>query len=186
MSVLRRPVAELAADVRAGRRSARELVGASLEAIETHDATLGAFVCVDIDRAMADAGAVDDAVARGDDPGPLAGIPLGVKDTEDALGFVTTQGSATRRELPPATSDSIELTVIRSSPLLVTWVVSGSPSQSSSIVTSAAASSAGSSARSSVCSSVWSAGRSAGSSRRFAGALGALAATGTGTVFTGT
>ena len=107
MSELRRPVAELAADVRAGRLSARDLVGSSLEAIETHDATLGSFVCVDIARAMADAGSVDDAVARGEDPGPLAGIPLGVKDTEDAVGFVTTQGSATRRDLPPATTDSI-------------------------------------------------------------------------------
>ena len=105
--MLRRPVAELAADVRAGRVSARELVGASLTAIESSDATIGAFVAVDLERALADAGAVDDAVARGDDPGPLAGVPIGVKDTEDAVGFTTTQGSATRRDLPPATSDSI-------------------------------------------------------------------------------
>ncbi len=37
---------------------------------------------------------IDDAVADGEDPGPLAGIPLGVKDLDDAAGFVTSHGSA--------------------------------------------------------------------------------------------
>lgn len=112
-SLLRRPVAELAAEVRAGRLGARELVGESLEAIETHDATLGAFVAVAIERSMAEATAVDEAVARGDDPGPLAGVPLAVKDTEDAAGFPTTHGSATRREASPATGDSILVARLR-------------------------------------------------------------------------
>lgn len=106
-SLLRRPVAELAADVRAGRLAAREVVGESLALIEAADSSIGAFVCVDLERAMADAGAVDERVAAGVDPGPLAGVPIGVKDIEDAVGFPTTIGSATRRSAAPATTDSI-------------------------------------------------------------------------------
>jgi len=106
-AVLRRPVAELAADVRAGRIGARELVGTSIEAIEAHDATIGAFVSNDMDAAMAAAAAIDERVAAGEDPGPLAGIPIGVKDVEDAVGYVTTHGAAGRRDDPPATRDSI-------------------------------------------------------------------------------
>ncbi len=107
LAILRRPVADLAADVRAGRLSARELVGASLAAIEGRDPTIRSFIAVDGDRALADAAAVDEAVAAGRDPGPLAGVPLGVKDTEDSEGLRTTSGSATRREAPAATGDSI-------------------------------------------------------------------------------
>lgn len=117
--LLRRPLAELAADVRSRRLSARELVGASVEAIETGDATLGAFVAADIEAAMEAAGAIDERVAAGDDPGPLAGIPLAVKDTEDAIGFTTTHGSAHRRGDPPATTDSILVARLRAAGCVV-------------------------------------------------------------------
>ena len=39
--------------------------------------------------------------------GPLAGIPIGVKDLEDAAGFVTSSGSATHAGDPPAERDSV-------------------------------------------------------------------------------
>ena len=40
---------------------------------------------------------IDERIAAGEDPGPLAGIPIGVKDLEDAAGFVTTHGSPVAR-----------------------------------------------------------------------------------------
>ena len=43
---------------------------------------------------MAEATAIDDRLASGDPVGPLAGIPIGVKDLEDAAGFTTAYGSA--------------------------------------------------------------------------------------------
>ncbi len=104
--LLRRPVNELTALVRGGELSAQELVETSLAVIEERDAALHAFVSVDPDRALADAAAVDRIVAAGDDPGPLAGLPIGVKDLDDAAGFVTTHGSAVRRNDPPASADS--------------------------------------------------------------------------------
>jgi aspartyl-tRNA(Asn)/glutamyl-tRNA(Gln) amidotransferase subunit A len=94
MDFLRDSVVELATRVRAGELSAREVVGHALSRIEELNGTLNAFVAVDGDRALDEAAAVDAAVVAGRDPGPLAGIPFGVKDLEDAAGFVTTRGSA--------------------------------------------------------------------------------------------
>ena len=100
-------VVDLAAQVRSGQVSASELVDHALGQVAAHNATLNAFVAVDEGMARAAAATVDALVAAGEDPGPLAGIPLGVKDLEDAAGYVTTQGSAAYAGRSPATEDSI-------------------------------------------------------------------------------
>ncbi len=97
---------DLAEQVSAGALGARELVGAALERIDRLDDKLGAFVAVDPEVAMAEAAAVDERIARGEDVGALAGIPLAVKDLDDAAGFVTTQGSAAFASGPAAADDS--------------------------------------------------------------------------------
>ncbi len=96
----------LADRVRRGELAARELVAHALERIEALDGSVGAFVAVDGDRALEAAAALDARVAAGADPGPLAGIPIGVKDLEDAAGFVTTQGSVLFEHAHPAPADS--------------------------------------------------------------------------------
>ena len=106
MDFRRDALTDLAAEVRAGKLAARELVNHALGRIEALNPALNAFVALDGERAMDAAARVDDAVARGDDPGPLAGIPIGVKDLEDAAGFVTTRGCALFAQSEPATSDS--------------------------------------------------------------------------------
>ncbi len=103
----RETVVALADQVRRGVRSARELTEHALAQIEALNPSVNAFVAVDGAAAMAAAAAIDEAVARGDDPGPLAGIPIGVKDLEDATGFRTTKGSACFADGPPASSDSV-------------------------------------------------------------------------------
>ena len=100
-------VVALAAQVRSGSRTAAELVDHALAAIKAHNPVINAFVAVDEGRARAAAAAVDAKVAEGVDPGPLAGIPLGVKDLEDAAGYVTTHGSAAYADSPRATRDSV-------------------------------------------------------------------------------
>ncbi|HEY5109090.1 MAG TPA: amidase family protein, partial [Acidimicrobiales bacterium] len=70
-------VVDLAAQVRSGARTASELVDHALSAIGARNPTINAFVAVDERRARAAAEAVDAKVAAGEDPGPLAGIPLG-------------------------------------------------------------------------------------------------------------
>lgn len=96
----------LAAQVRSGEVSSRSLVEHALARIDAANDAVGAFVAVDGEAALAQADAIDAAVARGEDPGPLAGLPLAVKDTEDAIGFRTTQGSLLLADSPPSERDS--------------------------------------------------------------------------------
>jgi aspartyl-tRNA(Asn)/glutamyl-tRNA(Gln) amidotransferase subunit A len=100
------PVGVLAEQVRAGSVAARELVTAALDRIERIDEEVHAFVAVDAEAALAEAHAIDERVAAGEDAGPLAGIPLAVKDLEPAIGFVTSQGSTALAEGRPASHDS--------------------------------------------------------------------------------
>lgn len=91
-------LAELAAAVRARRVSAVELVTASLERIERWNPILNAVTTVCADRGLEEASALDGRGATG----PLAGLPLLVKDNTDAAGMVTTFGSRTMLDRPPA------------------------------------------------------------------------------------
>ncbi len=109
MDFLSGSVASLAASVRNGEVSAREVTQHALDRIELLNPALGAFVAVDAEGALAQAARVDDAVASGHDPGPLAGVPMGVKDLEAARGFVTTFGSALHADDPAAEVDSVHV-----------------------------------------------------------------------------
>ncbi len=74
-----RDAVTIAAAVRAGRQSAVGVVRQALgRAAEIQD--LGAFLHLDAASALARAAAVDASVAAGDDPGPLAGVPVALKD----------------------------------------------------------------------------------------------------------
>jgi AtzE family amidohydrolase len=101
--------ARIARAVREGRCSALALVEARLERIEQLDPALNCFTEVMADRARREAAAVDAMVAAGRNPGPLAGVPFGVKDNYDVLGRVTTAGSIVNRVLPPASADAVLL-----------------------------------------------------------------------------
>jgi aspartyl-tRNA(Asn)/glutamyl-tRNA(Gln) amidotransferase subunit A len=83
---------DAAAMVKDGDVSAQELVEASLARIRASDGELGAWACVDTERAVAAARLVDEARARGESLGGLAGIPLGVKDVIDVVGLPTKAG----------------------------------------------------------------------------------------------
>ncbi len=98
-------LARLSGAVRAKETSARELTEVALDRIERLDPAYNAFVAVDGERALSEAAAIDVRVAAGEDPGPLAGIPLGVKDLQSAVGYRTTYGSALHADDPPAVAD---------------------------------------------------------------------------------
>jgi Asp-tRNA(Asn)/Glu-tRNA(Gln) amidotransferase A subunit family amidase len=99
------PVQELAASVRTGGASAGSLVAESLGRIERLDGPVNAVVRMCADRALAEAAAIDARIEAGEDPGPLAGLPLLVKDNEDVAGLPTTFGSLLRADAPPAERD---------------------------------------------------------------------------------
>ena len=83
----------IAAGVRAGERSARAVVDEHLAAIAARDAEIHAFNLVLGDEARAAAEAIDAAVAGGRDPGPLAGVPVALKDNLCTRGIPTTCSS---------------------------------------------------------------------------------------------
>ncbi|NUN15812.1 MAG: Asp-tRNA(Asn)/Glu-tRNA(Gln) amidotransferase subunit GatA [Myxococcales bacterium] len=73
--------------------SASELTGLFLDRIAKTDATYRAFLLVDRDSALAQARAIDGAIVRGDDVGPLAGVPVAIKDQIVTRGLRTTCAS---------------------------------------------------------------------------------------------
>lgn len=94
---------DLAAAIRARRLSSAEVVGCFLDRIEELDGHFNAFLhLVPRSEAMAAAHAADEAVARGDDLGPLHGLPTAVKDLMDVAGMPTTSGGSALRAIAPA------------------------------------------------------------------------------------
>ena len=83
----------VAAAVAAGERTARSVVEECLERIAGRDGEIGAFNLVLADEALADADRVDGAVARGHPIGPLAGVPVALKDNLCTRGIPTTCSS---------------------------------------------------------------------------------------------
>lgn len=84
---------EIAASVRAGEVSAREVVEGYLATIDAGNGELNALLLVGEQAARAAADEVDAVVAAGNDPGPLAGVPVVLKDNLCQRGVVTTCGS---------------------------------------------------------------------------------------------
>ncbi len=107
-------VEELARRVRSRELTAEAVTDASLERIERGNPVINAFVAVDADNARTQARSVDERLDAGDGIGPLAGVPIGVKDLEDAAGFRTVRGSMHLRDVAPAEYDSTEVARLRS------------------------------------------------------------------------
>ncbi|WP_169580983.1 amidase family protein [Microbacterium thalassium] len=83
---------DIAAAVRSATISAVDVVDAHLDRIRTDNPRLNALTVIFADRARAEAERVDAAVARGEDPGPLAGVPFSVKENIDLTWSASTSG----------------------------------------------------------------------------------------------
>ena len=83
----------IAADVRAGRRTARSVVDGYLSTITDGDARVHAFNLVTAEQARQRADQIDAEVAAGQNPGPLAGVPVALKDNLCTRGVATTCSS---------------------------------------------------------------------------------------------
>ena len=92
----RKSIRQTATRVRRGEESALQIVENAIRRHESND--LGAYIVFNGAGARAQAAAIDAAAARGDDPGPLAGITVSVKDLYGVKGLPIRAG--TRRELP--------------------------------------------------------------------------------------
>ena len=114
-------VAEQARLVREGRLSPVELVEPALRRIEQANRDLGAVVAIDADGALRAAKAMARTVATdgGSHLGPLAGVPLLVKDVDDAVGLRTTHGDPALASSPPAGADSAHVARLRAAGAIV-------------------------------------------------------------------
>jgi aspartyl-tRNA(Asn)/glutamyl-tRNA(Gln) amidotransferase subunit A len=93
---------ETAARVRRREVSATEVTRATLARIAAVEPGLGAFLTVCEPQALAAAAAVDRALAAGEDPGPLAGAAVALKDNICTAGIRTTAGSRMLERFVPA------------------------------------------------------------------------------------
>ena len=99
------PAHELRRMIGARKLSPVELIEATLRRIEAIDGDLGGYITVMADQAMADAREAEAAAMRGDDLGPLHGIPVPIKDLEGVKGVRFTHGSIPADEV--ADSDAL-------------------------------------------------------------------------------
>ena len=86
-------VAALSRALAAGEVTSAEVTRAYLDRIAAEDGEIGAYLHVDAEAALGTAEAVDAVRANGGDPGPLAGVPLALKDVVVTQGVPTTSGS---------------------------------------------------------------------------------------------
>lgn len=110
-------VGEVVEAVRSRRVSAREFVEGAFDAIGQGE-HLRAFLALEGERALAAADAIDATVARGEDPGPLAGVPVGVKDLTETAGLTTTYGSVAFRANVPS-EDAVLVARLRAAGAIV-------------------------------------------------------------------
>ena len=108
-----RTVIETAEAVRSGRITAATVLEECLAAIAERNEGLNAFIHLDPELARRDARRIDELVTAGQDPGPLAGVPFGVKDLDDCAGMPTGRGSLWYSGGPPVTDDSIHVGRLR-------------------------------------------------------------------------
>ena len=81
---------EIRDEIRAGRISAESFMKETLERIRLFNPEINAFRETFDDEAMEAARKIDERIARGEDPGPLTGVPVGIKDN-----IATTEGTTT-------------------------------------------------------------------------------------------
>src|SRR6516225_6907929 len=91
--------ADLATLIRSRKVSAREAATAGLARLDAVNPGLNAVVDHRPEDVLKQAAEIDAAIARGEDPGLLAGVPVTVKVNIDQEGFATTNGLKIQRDV---------------------------------------------------------------------------------------
>lgn len=108
-----RGVIEVADAVRRGDLRAIDVLEECLQTLAAINPQVNACMLSRAELARGEAAAIDRRIQRGEDPGPLAGVPFAVKDIEDIAGLPTTQGSLLLKDAPPASEDSVHVERLR-------------------------------------------------------------------------
>lgn len=99
--------AQISLDIRSLKYSVSDLITATLARADKLNPELNAYSVLLHDRAMERAAELDRVLAAGGDPGPLAGVPFGVKNLFDIEGQATLAGSKINRDLPVSQQDAL-------------------------------------------------------------------------------
>lgn len=117
-SLAYKPAWELAGLMARKEISPTEVMRATLDRIAQVNPELNAFVALRAEEALAEAEALTAKISKGENAGPLAGLPLGVKDLEDTAGMVTSYGSIPFKD-NMARRDSIQVARLKAAGAIV-------------------------------------------------------------------
>jgi aspartyl-tRNA(Asn)/glutamyl-tRNA(Gln) amidotransferase subunit A len=102
-------ITHLRAALQAGETTAQTLAEQSFETIDRRDPQIHAYLSLARDRALHQAARVDELIAAGEPLGPLAGIPVGIKDALTVTGLPATAGSRVLENfIAPYTATSVQ------------------------------------------------------------------------------
>src|SRR6476646_2361663 len=110
---------EVARLVRTRKVSAREVADAALQRLDSVNPRINAIVDCRPDLVREQADRVDCVLTRGDDPGPLAGVPGTVKINVDQAGFATTDGSRLQENLVAKFNSPVVDNLVRTGAVLL-------------------------------------------------------------------
>jgi amidase len=115
----RLPATELAHLVRTHKASAREAAEAALHRLNAVNPKLNALVEHRPELVLQRADAVDGMVARGEDPGPLAGVPVTTKINVDQTGFPTSNGTRLQKDLVARSNNPVVDNLLRAGAVIL-------------------------------------------------------------------
>lgn len=111
-------VTQIVGAIKDGTLTAREVVEAHLSEAQEH-ADLNAMISLNTDGALAAADAIDKIEAEGGDAGPLAGVPIVVKDNVNSEGIATTAGTPGLESFVPAANAPVLQALIDAGAILL-------------------------------------------------------------------
>lgn len=104
-----RAASELIRMIQRRETSSRELPEHFIARVELHNPKINAVVAKDYERARKKALAADEALAHGENPGPLHGLPMTIKDAFEVEGIVTTGGAPEyKNHVPKRSATAVE------------------------------------------------------------------------------
>jgi amidase len=115
----RLPATELAGLIRMRKVSSREAAEAALQRLDAVNPSINAIVAHRPELVREQADKVDQMIARGEDPGPLAGVPVTVKINTDLAGFATTNGTRLQKDLIAQTNSPAVDNLVRAGAVLL-------------------------------------------------------------------
>ncbi|HLO87623.1 MAG TPA: AtzE family amidohydrolase [Nostocaceae cyanobacterium] len=96
-----------------GKISAVEVTQTTLSKISSIDSKLNCFTAITTETALQDAESIDQEIAKGKNPGLLAGVPFAVKNLFDIAGLTTLAGAKINAKNSPATQDATAITKLK-------------------------------------------------------------------------